>query len=215
MVCVDYSDFLKITLPYNKHNFDNIIVVTSPTDIKTQKVCKDNGVKCIQTNRMYQRKAKFNKGKALNDGIRALDRKDWVLITDADMIMPKNLRNVLEKMELNINNVYGTGRMICPDKEQWLAYLKDESICNGWRRETRRVNIGVGFFQLINANSELLLGKDIWYSERYNHCGRSDRKFWRAYPPENRFSIQHIITTHLGDDHMGANWEGRRTPEWD
>lgn len=215
MVCVNYSDFLKITLPYNKHNFDKIHVITTTNDVDTQRICKKYDVNVVITDKLYENGDSFNKGKAINDGIKSLKYQDWILITDADMIMPTNLRPKLESMNLNINCAYGTGRMICRDKIQWNDYLRNKNVSNNWKKQTRRINIGVGFFQLVNFNSETLCEKDgNWYSTKWGHCGRSDRRFWRLFPTENRKSIKDIITIHLGDDNMGANWEGRTTPKW-
>ena len=213
MVCVDYSDFLDISLPRNKKHFDNIIVVTSNADKNTQEVCKKNKVACVITDCMFENMG-FNKGKAINKAIGAAQRKDWVLITDADMIMPDNLRYKLDNMSLDPSIAYGTGRKMCPTYEDWERYSSGEIDGADWVHQTRRINIGVGFFQLVNAKCKILENRDNWYSEDYNHCGRSDRIFWRQFDPKNRMSIRDIITIHLGSDELGANWRGRTTKRW-
>lgn len=75
MVCVDYGDFLDITLGNNKKHFDKIVVVTTQKDKETQNVCKKHGVTSIITNRLYEDGANFNKGKAINDGLKHLSKK--------------------------------------------------------------------------------------------------------------------------------------------
>jgi hypothetical protein len=40
MVCVDYGDLLSLTLPYNKHHFEQMLVVTAPRDRETQNICE-------------------------------------------------------------------------------------------------------------------------------------------------------------------------------
>lgn len=214
MVCVNYADFLSLTLPFNKKHFNNIVVVTDKDDYNTQDICNTHNVNCIKTDRLYEEGAKFNKGKAINDGISVLTRKEWVLITDADMIMPKDLRVKLENKKLDQNHIYGTSRLICPNYNEWLSYLEDESICLNWKHQKRRINIGVGFFQLVNSNNEIIKGHTNWYSEKFAHCARSDRYFWRSFPESARKKLKDIIPIHLGDDNMGANWNGRTTPKW-
>jgi len=39
-VCVDYADFLEVTLPQAMKAFDNVIVVTSKKDKETQKLAR-------------------------------------------------------------------------------------------------------------------------------------------------------------------------------
>jgi len=54
LVCVDYSDYLIHTLPRNKDYFDDIVVVTVERDKDTQKVCEDNDVKFVLSERLYE-----------------------------------------------------------------------------------------------------------------------------------------------------------------
>mgnify|MGYP007095246455 CR=1 FL=1 len=39
-VCVNHADILRITIPQNRHLFDNWVIVTSPEDKETQDLCK-------------------------------------------------------------------------------------------------------------------------------------------------------------------------------
>ena len=48
VVCDRYSDFLRCTLPANKHLFDRIVVVTSAEDRDTQRICEFHHVECVQ-----------------------------------------------------------------------------------------------------------------------------------------------------------------------
>lgn len=212
MICINYSDFLKHTLPLNKKHFNKIVVVTTVDDIDTQKICSINNVNICYTNRVYENGAKFNKGKALNDGIKLLDKRDWVVITDADMIMNDNLRNGLESENLNNECIYGTSRYMCPNSFEWSIYLKDKSRINTWKHQKRNIDIGVGFFQLVNVKSSILRNNDKWYNEKWGHAGRSDRFFLRLWPCEMRQRLNYpLIHLDTNDSSMGTNWNGRIT----
>jgi len=212
MVCVDYADFLEHTLPYNKHNFDGITIVTTREDNRTIEVAKEHSASVVLTDKLYLNGDKFNKGKAINDGIAQMSKKDWILITDADMIMPKNMREVLNKHILDINCLYGTSRYMCPSYQSWLEYAKTGSM-RDWTLQKNRLVWGVGFFQLVNANSKKLYGTNNWYGTRWGFAGRSDRAFLRSYPEEMRKRLTDIIPIHLESEvtKMGANWNGRST----
>ena len=109
-VCVDYSDYLNYFIKYNLNHFDRLVVVTTKKDKKTIKLCKENNLQYILTNRFYENGASFNKGKALNDGFKCLDKKDWMLIIDSDIILPKDFRKKIEKMRLDEKILYGVFR---------------------------------------------------------------------------------------------------------
>jgi hypothetical protein len=55
IVCDQYSDFLRCTLPHNKTLFDRIVVVTSPEDRATQKICEFYHVECVKTDALQSR----------------------------------------------------------------------------------------------------------------------------------------------------------------
>ncbi len=84
VVCVNYSDFLAWTLPNNKTFFDNMVVVTSSKDLRTQKLCEFWHVKCVVSDVCYESGAEFDKGKMINVGLKALDGVGWVVHLDAD-----------------------------------------------------------------------------------------------------------------------------------
>ncbi len=77
VVCDRYSDFLRCTLPANKHLFDRIVVVTSAEDRDTQRICEFHHVECVQTDALNSRWNKFCKGAGINEGLSRLDRK-WM-----------------------------------------------------------------------------------------------------------------------------------------
>ena len=93
LVCKNYADYLSWTLPANARHFDQIIVVTPSSDAETAAtVAKVPNVRLVVSDRMHDRGDVFNKGKAVNDGIAAASLKGWVLIMDADIVLPIDFR---------------------------------------------------------------------------------------------------------------------------
>lgn len=214
LVCVNYSDILQITLPRNLNFFDRINVITHNNDNETIKLCKKYNVDITITDRMYEnKKDDFNKGKALNEGIKELTKQDWLVIIDADMTFSNNLRDELKNNIKDKNKIYGIPRYLCKTHEEWNKYLIDESIISSWPCQKRK-SIGVGYFQMTNFNNEIMkemTKNNLWYSEGWGHCGRSDRYFYRSWPDDLRSSISNVYGIHLGDDSFQANWRGRTT----
>jgi hypothetical protein len=213
LVCVNYSDFLAHTLEENRGYFDNVMIVTEEHDENTIKVAKEHDCKITLTKRLHENGDPFNKAKALNDGFKNLNPKGWVVVTDADMVMPLMLRKKLEKMELNPEMIYGSSRYMCPTYEEWAEYKSNVERCKKWAHQRRRLAIGVGFFQLFNAKCKTLPEDFKWYNEGYKTAGRSDRAFLRTWPGDLRGNIQMpLIHLDNGNHEMGTNWSGRVTP---
>jgi glycosyltransferase involved in cell wall biosynthesis len=209
IVCVNYDDFLSITLPFNKNHIDDITVVTVKNDLRTQKICKENGAKIVITDRLYENGDKFNKGKAINDGFNSLVNPDWVLHLDADMILPHDFKDKIQTQKLEIDKLYGITRLMCPNYDAWSRYVETGRHRPRWPHQRRRINIGVGFFQLFNAKCPQLSEKP-WYPEEYGHAGRSDRFFMRKI---RQVEGLNMVGIHIDNDSMGmgTNWNGRIT----
>ena len=54
VVCVDYSDYLCHFITNNKKHFDNLVIVTSKSDVRTQQLCKDTDTNVVITDCMYE-----------------------------------------------------------------------------------------------------------------------------------------------------------------
>lgn len=216
-VCVNYSDFLEYSLPRNKKQVDSIIIVTTETDTDTQKVCNDNGVKFITTDKFFEGGAQFNKGKGINVGFSALNKSDWLLHIDADMILPEDFAQKIKAKNLDVNIIYGAGRFLCPTYESWEKYVKARKRRRPkWHYQGRSINIAMGFFQLFNAKSATLTAEaGPWYPEEFGHAGRSDRIFRRKFGP-NWKKIDDIVPIHIESQQgaLGMNWKGRATPKF-
>ena len=64
-VCVNYADFLKVTLPNNSSLVD-MKIVTSSDDEETKKISKANGITPYISDSYKENGATFNKGKMIN-----------------------------------------------------------------------------------------------------------------------------------------------------
>lgn len=230
VVCVNYSDFLAHTLPHNKQHFDHMIVVTTPEDKATQDVCTHYNVECLTTREMTSNGDPFNKAKGINVALQYLSKRDWVVHLDADMYLPPLTRGILERINLDKNNIYGIDRMMCPTFEAWIDYIKKPTPTHtGWvyihpTIFPMGVRIGefmsdgyepIGFFQMWHPNTS---GVKL-YPENHGAADRTDVQHAKKWARKNRALIPEIIGIHLDSEdlnlkEMGKNWNGRKTKEF-
>ena len=230
IVSVGYDDFLAHTLVSNRSQFDRLIVVTSKSDTATKKLCEHLNVECLQTDIFYEDGAVFNKGKGINAGLDKLSRKGWVIHLDADIYLPPMTRNILERIDLDPEFIYGVDRMMCPTYEAWQNFVSNpRPIHEGWIyvhptifpmgvRIAEYMNTGwepIGFFQMWNPN-----GSNVHkYPDEHGEADRTDVQFCKKWPRNRRALIPEIITIHLDSEdldlkEMGKNWKGRKTKKF-
>ena len=119
-VCVNYSDFLEVTLEENLSHFSEFVVVTDYRDRKTQGVCQKHSVYCVQTDVFFERPGDvFNKGAAINLGIAHLRKPGWFVHLDADIVLPDRFNTALYKARLDPECIYGADRLEVVGFEQW------------------------------------------------------------------------------------------------
>jgi hypothetical protein len=162
VACVNHAHFLRETLPINKRKVERVVVVTTPTDYETQKVCIDNDVDCIKTDLFYKDGAHFNRGLALNEAFNNLKDPSWVLHLDSDIVLPRGYEEILnpKNKNLKLNTLYGARRVEISDREEYLALLKEFALFYAPRPVGELIDkpeeVCCGFFQLFNINSECL-----------------------------------------------------------
>ena len=163
MTCVGRSSFLRETLSLNLPKVDNVIVVTTPTDFETQRVCRAAGAECIQTDVFYKNLAPFDKGRAINEAVSSLKYNEWVLFTDCDIILLPAHLGLFTNNSLDKNLLYGCRRIILETRKDYEAFIRKIAFnpktldINKYINDDMR-EIGVGFFQLLNMNSKLIKG---------------------------------------------------------
>lgn len=200
---IKYSKFLEITLPLNKSQFDNILIVTSPDDLETQKVCKENGVDCFCTNEFFANGSKFDNNRAVSAALHKLKYKDWVISTSPDIIYPNDFREKLKLETLDENNMYGCKRAFINTYSEWKAYnagyadIEDFEVIPGE---------GCGFMQCWQFNSPKLKGIPLEETLPSNGIAlESDIWFLRRFHPDVRdVGKLDICLIHLGHKDWGG-----------
>lgn len=227
VVCHQFSDFLQYTLPNNKQLFDRIVVVTSPADIATQKLCEFYHVECVVTSEMRTADGEFRKGAGINAGLARLSKRGWVLHMDADIWLPPQFRTLLAWAHLDPNMIYGIDRLMVVGAERWHAFLEKPKLqheCgayihlhnSGFPLGTRVMQqhmggyVPIGFFQLWHPNVSGIFS----YPQGHTNAGHEDTLFASQWPRRMRGFIPEIVGYHLESvpTVMGANWNGRTTP---
>lgn len=207
-VCVEYDDFLAITLPRNRRHFDHTLVVTSPADARTRAVAKSHGCEVYTTDVFYAGGAHFNKGAAMEEGFDVLGRKGWIVVWDADIVMPGHLWQPTDK-----NCLYTPARRILEDPRQFSDDLDWTTL-----RNASNPNEFAGYFQMFHASTPCL--QLPWYSVDWIHAGGCDSDFQFQFPPEN-LRRPPFEVLHLGAEireptvKQSQNWCGRTTPRID
>lgn len=227
-VCVGYSDFLAWTLPFARTQFDHLVVVTSSADIATQRLCEYWNVECVITDVFYENGDVFNKGKAVNEGLKHLKKDGWVLHFDADIYLLPRTREVLNLIPLDPKSIYSIDRLNCGRFGDWAEYLSTPESAHGnngfldmkvFSKGARLVNlardgfVNIGFFQLWSPSGSGVNS----YPCEHQAADRSDTLFAYNWKREHRHLIPELICIHLESESsavMGANWQGRTTPKF-
>lgn len=204
-ICVNYSDYLSIVLPRNKPLFDKWIIVTSPQDVKTRDLCLSHGLTPVITDVMYQKDYVFDKGACINVGFNHLTQPDWVVHVDADIVLPPNLHQAMAETSLTPENIYSMPRRYIPTQEDWEKYLLNPL------PPPSHGTPHLGYFQMFSPKSQYLEKTRPWYSSNRD-ASKSDYRFLRNWPKENRKLLHRAFCLHLGP--VRVNWEGRVSPFW-
>jgi DNA-binding NarL/FixJ family response regulator len=92
LVSVDYDDLLALTLPYNRHHFETVTVITSSANAESvTAICQQHRADVVVTDLFYAKGAIFNKWAALEYGLDRIGRKGWLCLMDADVLWPQYL----------------------------------------------------------------------------------------------------------------------------
>lgn len=196
LVSVDYSDYLSLTLPYNRHHFDRVVVVTSPQDRETVNLAYDNDCYAFTTTAFYEDGAVFNKWKALEYGLDFLGREGVICIMDADILWPKEAQLVTCSgfLYTPFRRMLTEPIRKVPDESEWPNFPL--------HRQQREY---AGYTQVFHADDPVL-GDPPWHETNWKHAGGAD-SFFQARWPESKKIRPKFEVLHLGES--GVNWCGR------
>lgn len=231
-VCVGYGDFLRASAPWNRHQFDKWVVVTSQDDKETRDVCRLNRITCLVTDD-HTRDGSFSKGRAIERGLQHLPLDSWVLHVDADVVLPLSFRHELSRAHLKPETIYGADRIMLHSWDQWQKFQ-----LTGWLQQTnagalhslappRGYQIGarwigpdghvpIGFFQLWHrkGGEEEVAGARVKpYPSGHGSACREDVQHGLQWDRRQRELLAELFVVHLESEQCktGANWKGRTT----
>jgi len=204
IVCVDYADLLAITLPYNRHHFSEVMIVTSFSDEATVKVALDNDAVVWQTNAFYTDGASFNKFRALEEGLDVMSRWGWMCIMDADVLWPKHI-DFHEGYYPDC--LYTPLRRMCEDIQMGVPH---EPYWKSYPLHPQQQEFA-GYTQIFHAEDPHLPPAP-WHQTNWKHAGGADSFFQALWPAHHKIRPP-FECLHLG--RAGVNWAGRVTPFMD
>lgn len=231
-VCVDYADMLAETLPLNRGQFDKMIVVTAPEDLNTQRICRYWNVPMVLTDQFRSRWGEFHKAKGINLGLKQLSMDDWVVHLDADIALPPNARDLIERADLQKWCLYGVDRFQVRGFEEWRQHQAMPAL----QQDSYHVHLDAfpiiqrfsgarmggyappGYFQLWNPNGSNVRE----YPAEHDGAQKTDVLFTANWWRRDRHLLPEFVAYHLESEpsEQGANWDGRVTarfgpePDW-
>lgn len=199
-ISVGYGPLLAVTLPRNMRHLSECVVVTTPDDEETHLVVERTpGARVFETDAFTRHGARFNKGLGMEEGFDALGREGWILILDADIVLP----DALPLDRLRPDCLHGARRRLMRDPTGWHEGV-DFRAC-----PPVRDGGPIGFFQLFHADA--VKDKRPWYDVTFAHAGGGDA-FFMTHWPRDRWKVLPVDVLHLGpiDTHwFGTGPEGR------
>jgi glycosyltransferase involved in cell wall biosynthesis len=195
-VCVNYADKLLTSLEFNTPNLKKLYVVTDPSDDDTINLCKGfRNVEVILCRDVHKNGAQFNKSGLIKFAqlkIYPKHTNDWIIILDADTIIPLNFWNepIRKHLDFNIYTLYLMKRKL---------YLTIEDLAQD---KYSAIQYGCGFFQMY-------FSKRKFYGDFSESAAECDALFQQLF--RDPLELQGFCL-HLGE--MGKDWNGRVTATW-
>ena len=229
-VCVGYGDFLAVTARENQHLLEDWVIVTSPDDIETRDVCRRHSIRYVLSED-FRRGGPFNKARLIQRAIDQVGGKDWILHLDADIVLPRQLRSLLDMAHVDDRVIYGADRCNLVGYQSWLHLKRDKGCWDNhsfgnYLRFEDSATIGsrwcsklhgyvpIGFFQLWHGAHMIDRGMhQRHYPYHHGDAARTDVQFALQWDRRFRQLLPEIVVLHLesAPSALGANWKGRTT----
>jgi hypothetical protein len=229
-VCVGYADFLAATLPENLPVIDDMIVVTDPSDEETRAVCRKHNVRHVLSED-HKRGGPFNKARLINRGFDQLSANEWILHLDADVVLPRQFKQMLGWADLDERCIYGCDRQSIVGWDEWKAF---KQYVDRWDNHTHELGYWwhpnykpmsrlvsslhgytpIGFFQLFHGSELIQHNMHVrQYPTSHQDAARTDHQFSLQWDRRYRQLLPEVIVLHLESEKgtHGANWCGRTT----
>jgi hypothetical protein len=201
LVAVQYSDILRLTLPYNRRHFEKVLVVTDLNSYEeVLAIAEPLQVEVYATDEFYANGAVFNKWLCLERGYDILGREGWLCTMDADVAWPKHLpAGWVESLQ--------TGKLYTPLRRMLPNIPKEIPDESAWRSyPTHRYIAEWGGYSQIFNRADPVLGSPPWYQTNWRHAGGGDSYFQMKWAPHNKIRPPWECL-HIGES--GTNWMGR------
>lgn len=195
IVCVDYWDYLGLTLPCNRHHFEQVWIVTATRDEKTRHIADSNHCRVHLTDSFWKNGADFNKWAALEECLDISGRHGWICVMDADVVWPHHV----DFSGLEAGNLYVPLRRNAvmarqiPPEQSWKGF------------PIYHPHQFAGYSQIFHASDEQCQQVP-WYQTDWKHAGGADTFFEKRWP-DDRKKRPAFECLHLGPPKQ--NWAGR------
>jgi len=227
-VCIGYGDILSHTIVENQHLVDHLVVITSPDDDETRAVCRRHSVHHVLSEE-HRRGGPFNKARLIQRGFDQIRGDEWILHLDADIVLPRKFRDLLDMAHLDPACIHGADRCNLIGFEAWQTLKRDKGCWDNhsYQNHLRIIeNVGtrwcsslhgyvpIGFFQLFHGEAARDRGIHIrTYPYHHGDAARADVQFALQWDRRQRVLLPEVVVLHLESQatKLGANWEGRTT----
>jgi len=177
-VSVDYSPWLRQVVS-NKDKFDRWIIATHESDRDTIRVCEDNGLEYVLSERVFD-DAWFAKGRAINDALQLVDGDGWLVNVDADILLPNTFRKETELFCNNKDALYG---MMRESKEgRLMKHNFRKTVTHRTKNQRSTTQLGtlgaIGYFQMWHSDNRR------WYAEDSKTGADDDCSFMFSFKPK-------------------------------
>jgi hypothetical protein len=223
ITCVNYADFLRLTLPAAKRAFGSVTVLTSPQDLQTRFVCESIGAKPYLTDVWQEYGATFNKSAAISECLQVVTQNDddcWVLLMDADVLLPDGVR--IDLPALDRSTLYSVPRRLCENESDWISFRAGRMPWGAFPLDIPPVIGGKVWGGVPTANPAGLMGYfQLWHLSclggiRIMPLSRNAASYDISFAlrfADNKRVLLPFEVLHLGP--IRVNWDGRNSASWD